>query len=151
MRYFLYFLGCLAVFYIAFFSYLSFQSLKKPRTGLIAGKLMACPKTPNCVCSDYKNSAAYIEPFSFRGSPEAAWGKLKKAIEQTGGTIGQVTGDYIWSTYRTSMFRFMDDVEFRLDKQANVIQVRSGSRVGKGDMGMNRKRMERIRAVFNKM
>ena len=55
----------------------------------------------------------------------------------------------MWATFRTRFWRFVDDVELRLDEKGGVIHVRSASRVGKGDMGMNRKRVEELRKIFN--
>jgi uncharacterized protein (DUF1499 family) len=46
---------------------------------------------------------------------------------------------------------FVDDVEFFLDEGANVIHVRSASRLGQSDLGVNRKRVETIRAKFNEL
>ena len=46
------------------------------------------------------------------------------------------------------MFRFVDDLECRLDAENRVIHVRSASRVGYSDLGVNRKRVERLRARF---
>jgi uncharacterized protein (DUF1499 family) len=43
----------------------------------------------------------------------------------------------------------VDDVEFRMVSTDGIIHVRSGSRVGCSDLGVNRKRVEKLRAVFN--
>ena len=59
------------------------------------------------------------------------------------------SGLYIHAEFTSALFRFVDDVEFFLDERASVIQVRSSSRIGSSDLGVNRKRVEDIRAAFN--
>jgi uncharacterized protein (DUF1499 family) len=58
-------------------------------------------------------------------------------------------GNYLHVEMRSLMFRFVDDVEFSLAASAGLIHVRSASRVGYSDFGVNRKRVERIRAAFD--
>jgi uncharacterized protein (DUF1499 family) len=58
--------------------------------------------------------------------------------------------DYIHAEYTSALFRFVDDVELYFDKAKKIIHVRSASRVGYGDMGVNRKRVEELRALFSK-
>jgi len=53
--------------------------------------------------------------------------------------------DYLYAQFTTKVLQFVDDVEFWFDPVNNVIQVRSGSRVGRGDLGVNRKRIEAVR------
>ena len=58
------------------------------------------------------------------------------------------SADYLYATYTTPLMRFVDDVEFWLDPTAPVIHVRSASRIGHGDRGLNRARIEALRARF---
>ena len=55
---------------------------------------------------------------------------------------------YLYAQFTTKLMKFVDDVEFWFDPAANAIQVRSASRVGRGDMGVNRKRVEAVRAAL---
>ena len=137
------------IFYILLFAWLSFLSLKGRQPGMETGQLKPCPGTPNCVCSEYENGAWYIQPFDFDEPPMNAWSKLKSAVTSSGGQIQEATENYMWCTFKTRLFRFTDDVEFRLDANARRIEVRSASRVGKGDFGANRKRIEKLRKLFN--
>ena len=56
--------------------------------------------------------------------------------------------DYLYAQYTTPLMKFVDDVEFWFDPNANVIQVRSASRLGESDLGANRKRIEAVRAAL---
>ena len=115
---------------------------------LVNGKLRPCPGTPNCVSSESANPGEHVDPFAFTGPPEAAWTKLKKVVTQEGGTIHEDAGGYLWSTFLVPVFGFTDDVEFRLDIPAGVIHVRSSSRLGFSDLGVNRMRVEQLRKSF---
>jgi uncharacterized protein (DUF1499 family) len=65
-----------------------------------------------------------------------------------GGTIARQSDEYVWATFRTKVFRFVDDMEFRMAAEENTIHVRSASRVGYSDLGLNRRRMEELRSKF---
>jgi uncharacterized protein (DUF1499 family) len=133
---------------LGLFIYLSIDSRKARETGLLNGKLRPCPGTPNCVVSEDGGKDSYIEPLAFSGEPGAAWEHAKEALTGLGGRIEKDTGDYLWATFRSRIWRFVDDTELRLDAAGKAIHVRSASRVGKGDLGVNRKRVERLRNLF---
>ena len=133
---------------LGLFVYLSIDSRKVRETGLLNGKLRPCPGTPNCVVSEGSGQDSYTEPLTFSGEPGAAWEHAKEALTGLGGRIEKDTGDYVWATFRSRIWRFVDDTELRLDAAGKVIHVRSASRVGKGDLGVNRKRVERLRSLF---
>jgi uncharacterized protein (DUF1499 family) len=61
-----------------------------------------------------------------------------------------VEDNYLHVEFQTAFFRFVDDVEFLIDTEEQVIHFRSASRVGYSDMGVNRRRMERIRQILLK-
>ena len=63
-----------------------------------------------------------------------------------GGQIEQDTGAYLWAAFRSKGYRFVDDLECRMDIDSKVIHVRSASRVGHSDLGVNRKRVEALRS-----
>ena len=149
MKIIIYFITALAAFYLGSFLYMARDS-KTPRvTGLVNGKLRSCPGTPNCVLSEEKDKPSYIEPFRFTRDAAEAWKKAKKAVVTLGGTIQNESEGYLWATFETKFWHFTDDLELRLDAPGKLIHVRSASRVGKGDMGMNRKRVEDLRSIFN--
>lgn len=123
------------------------QPSEKPR--LADGKLRPCPGTPNCVCSENPDSPNWVEPIAFGTmTHDKAWMFLKKVIDDMGGVVQDDQNTYLWSTFTVALFGFVDDVEFRLDKTGNVIQVRSASRLGFSDLGVNRSRVDDIRRRF---
>jgi len=121
---------------------------RQPAGITTAGTLAPCPGSPNCVSSEAEPGPAYIEPFPFASAPEAAWASLKRAVQGAGGSIEREGGDYMWAIYKTRLFRFADDMEFRMESTQGVIHVRSASRVGYSDFGVNRKRVEDLRQRF---
>ena len=152
MKIVLFIILVLGVLYIATFNILAIQSqYSRKQMGLVFGSLRPCPDTPNCVSSEEKGKPCFIEPLAFKGDPGKALMNLKQAVQTLGGTIERTTDNYIWATFRTKFWHFTDDTEFLLDKQNGIIRVRSASRVGKGDMGQNRKRVEALRQMFNSL
>jgi len=119
--------------------------------GLVSGKLAACPDNPNCVCSEFGEDAAHhIAPLDYSGvSEQNAMGELLQIIEDLGGEVVVSNDGYIAATFSSSLFGFVDDVEFRLEPSEDRIQIRSASRVGHSDLGVNRKRAEAMTSSFD--
>jgi len=128
--------------------YLTMTS-KAPESTLVNGILRACPGTPNCVSSEAIENAEKIPAFDYSGTAKQAWKSLRLAIEQSGGKVEVSEDAYLRATYTSRIFRFVDDMEFRLDADKQVIHVRSASRVGKTDLGVNRKNVEKVKLIFN--
>lgn len=122
----------------------------QPAVGLEDGRLVPCPGTPNCVCSEYPSTASYIRPFEYHDNPQSAWQRVRDAVVTSGGTIQQEEANYLWAIFTTRWLHFVDDVELRLDVDTHMIHVRSASRVGRSDFGVNRKRVEKLRLFFNR-
>jgi uncharacterized protein (DUF1499 family) len=121
-----------------------------PTGGLVQGRLRPPPPTPNYVCSEPGTPAARAVPaLAITGAADAAWVRLRTQLIEAGGRIEQETADYIWATFRTPVFGFVDDVEIRLDRKAAVIHIRSASRVGRSDLGVNRRRVDLLRSRFS--
>lgn len=117
-----------------------------PDLGLQGGRLRPLADTPNCVSSEA--GAHRVDPLPLGPDPDAAWDRARRAVTTIGGTIETDTGTYLHATFRTRVFRFTDDLELRLDEAAGGIQVRSGSRVGTTDFGVNRRRVERLHEAY---
>ena len=122
--------------------------------GLRDGRLKPPSKTPNSVSSQAalwpehpQRERAAIAPLAVRGDGPATMARLAVVIEAMhGARIVERRPDYLYAQYTTELMRFVDDVEFWFDPAAGVIQVRSASRIGHGDRGVNRARIEEIRA-----
>lgn len=120
------------------------------RLGLTAeGTLQPCPGTPNCVASRSSASYEQIEPFRFEGSAEEAHQRLTAALAALPRTtIVRDDGTYLHATSRTPSYLFVDDLEFLIDGEAGRIDLRSASRLGRGDGGKNRDRIEQLRVLW---
>lgn len=137
-------IASLAAFVIVVLIGMSIMSQYGGSHGLYKGKLQACKETPNCICTEeFDNKSA--EPIDIKGVEVAtAWKAFKSVVIATGGKIESDDGKYLWASYTTPIFRFVDDFEARLDEQQAVIHLRSASRVGHGDMGVNKQRIDKI-------
>jgi uncharacterized protein (DUF1499 family) len=122
---------------------------KKPSNlGVVSGRLAPCPNSPNCVSTQATDADHRMEAISFDDTPDQAIGRLKKVIgAMPRMKIVAETEDYIHAEATSHLFRFVDDVEFFVDRKAKVIHFRSASRVGHSDFGVHRARMEQIRAA----
>jgi len=119
--------------------------------GLKNQLLSPCPRTPNCVSSQEKNSQNYIMPIPFEDSMEQAKNKIYLVINSMHNTKIITQKDLYWHVeFTTKIFRFIDDVEFYFDAYNSLIHVRSASRSGYWDLGVNRRRVEAIRFRFEK-
>jgi uncharacterized protein (DUF1499 family) len=101
------------------------------------------------VSSESDRASSRVEPLTFQGPPEKAWSNLKETLHEMGGKIQEDREGYLWATFTSRVFRFVDDVEFRMVSTDGMIHVRSGSRVGYSDLGVNRRRVEKLRALFD--
>ena len=108
--------------------------------GLREGRLAPCPDSPNCVSSFESDKTHGIEPLP------ADWEQLKTVLAKVPRTtVITETDNYMHVEFRVRILRFVDDVEFWFDPVNQCIQVRSASRVGHSDLGVNRRRIEHIR------
>ena len=117
---------------------------------LLAQQLSPCPAAPHCVTSETSQSAsAYVAPIAMNGlSAGAAKVVLRRAILEMGGEIQTETDQLLIARFSSKLFGFKDDLQCRMDTQAQVIHVRSASRLGYYDFGVNRRRVEALRQAF---
>jgi len=132
------------------FAMLGNNSKSGEAPGLASGILTPCPDKPNCVCSEFTDDTIhYIAPLDYSGTPpEKAWDDILQVIKASGGEISAANEEYIAATFSVSLFGFIDDVECRLDTSKNRIHIRSASRVGHSDLGVNKKRAETMTRLF---
>lgn len=126
--------------------------------GVHGGKLKPPSATDNSVSSQARlypdnpqRESAQIAPLPLRGDAPGpgTMAKIKSVVEaMSGAQVVKSDADYLYAQYTTPLMKFVDDVEFWYDPAAQAIQVRSASRIGKGDMGVNRKRIEAVRAAL---
>ena len=120
-------------------------------TRQMAPPLEPCPSRPNCVSSLAEKKSQFVEAFQSHGDIAEALSRLALII---GGyprtTIEVLSGTHLHAVFRSAVFRFADDLEFMADVGVNppVLHVRSASRLGYSDLGVNRKRVEKLREAF---
>lgn len=121
--------------------------------GVHEGRLKPPSKTPNSVSSQAslypdhpQRSYADIAPLPGNGDPEATLDRIASIVEaMDGARIIRKEPGYLYAQFTSRLMKYVDDAEFWLDPAARVIQVRSASRLGSSDLGVNRKRIEFIR------
>ena len=128
-------------------------SWKRPgNLGARDGRLAPCKRTPNCVSSqaDRSDVEHAIAPIAFKGTTVEATVAARRAIESMErASIVREERGYIYAEFRSKLLGFVDDVEFFHD--GSVIQVRSASRLGRRDFAVNRRRIERLRAMITQL
>lgn len=121
----------------------------KMKPGGKGRELSPCPKSPNCVSSLSEDESHYVKPLAYEGTVEKAKKKLIGVISSMKRSeIVAAEDNYLHATFVSFLFRFVDDVEFYFDDDRKIIHVRSASRTGYSDLGVNRKRVEEIRKRF---
>lgn len=119
--------------------------------GVVDGELVPCPDSPNCVSTFDTTEVHSIDPVAYEGSREAAMSAILEYLNAPNSEKIQVvesTEEYVHAVFITPVMRFRDDVEFYLPEGTQTIHFRSASRLGYGDLGKNRERMEAFRAAF---
>jgi uncharacterized protein (DUF1499 family) len=138
-------------FKILFYIILMTLSTANQTTSASEKKLPPCRDSPNCVSSQAPDAKHFIEPFKIIVSPEEAWKALKKAIDNHSRmVITHETADTLHAEATSLVFGFVDDINAILDADKNLIQIRSASRTGHSDFGVNRKRIEALRSQLQK-
>jgi len=131
-------------------SFQIYKNLTTPNTiGLINDSFKPLKNTPNGVSSQASTEDKKVKPFKMNTSISDAKQKIKKLILSYENTklVNEET-NYLHFVFTTNFFRFKDDVEFYFDSENNLIEFKSQSRIGYGDMGTNRERYDKIREDY---
>lgn len=124
-----------------------FSGKRPSDLGVRDGRLKPAPSSPNCVSSQAQDATHAIAPLAYRTTAEAALKALAAIVRDTPRTrIISQTNDYLYAEYETALMGYVDDVEFWLPPGEKIVHVRSASRLGHSDFGLNRKRIEDVRA-----
>lgn len=125
------------------------SSFGSPALRSAGGKLAPCDGGPHCVSSQSDNESRRIEPIRYTGTRAAAQQAMSKIISgmQNAKIVSEQPG-YIHATFTSSLMGFVDDVELLFPNE-KLIHVRSSSRTGYYDFGVNRNRVEELRRAFN--
>ena len=126
-----------------------FSGKRPDNLGVKDGRLATCGGRLNCVSSqaDPGDAQRYVAPIPFEGDAGAALSAARKAVERMRrATVIRQDGSYLHAEFRSRLMGFVDDVELMFDERAGVLHVRSASRLGRRDFGVNRARVEALRA-----
>ena len=125
------------------------SSSKPPGRDTGHERLAACPTWPNCVSSEAQDARHAIAPLILKGDPTTGWEAIGNVVGQmTRSTIVETTDHYLHAECKSRFFGFIDDLELLLDPVNRVIAIRSAARVGKSDLGVNRRRVETLRKIL---
>ncbi len=113
--------------------------------------LSLCPSSPNCVSSLSADAGHGVAPIVFSGPAQRAFAAFKNVIRaQPRAKVVAEGPDFVKAEFSSRVFKFVDDVEAVLDASKSIIHVRSASRTGYWDLGVNRARVERLRDEFHR-
>ena len=130
-----------------------FSGSRPANLGFNTGKFAPPSWMPNCVSStmDKSDEKHFIAPITHTGSGSDAW-KILLGIVKSNPRVNVVneTANYLYAEFKSAGMGYVDDVEFALDDKTGLIQVRSASRLGIRDLGVNRARVEAIRVQLGR-
>lgn len=136
---------------LIFLSVVSCGGRQAPLRAAPGAPLAACPASPNCVSSDASDPDHRVEPFALSAPSKEAWLVLHEEIARLPRTtVVERTGSYLHAECASALFGFVDDLEVELRPSAEVMAIRSASRVGHSDLGVNRRRVERLREALRR-
>jgi uncharacterized protein (DUF1499 family) len=140
-----------AMVLVATISLVSCSGKRPSNLGIANDALTPCPPSPNCVSSDADDNEHRVAPLQLAVAANEAWPEVRGVISELPRThIVTETENYIHAECQSAVFGFVDDLELHLRATQNLIAVRSASRLGYSDFGVNRNRIESLRASLIK-
>lgn len=114
--------------------------------GTVQTNITPCPETPNCISSHANEDQSHaISAIKLSDTNKAHAALIELLEDNSAANIIVNSENYIYAEFTSAMIRFVDDVEFLFKHTENAIDVRSASRIGRSDFGVNRERIETIR------
>jgi uncharacterized protein (DUF1499 family) len=143
----IFFIGALLLVFSM--SLISCAGKRPSNLGVIDSGLSPCPASPNCVSSDARDKPHMIPAFQLDVSPTEGWQVARKTVLQLPRTrIVNEASDYLHAECQSAILGFVDDLELHLRPAEKIIAVRSASRLGHSDFGVNRSRVENLRGML---
>lgn len=142
-------IGGLAFLFLLRLIYFGYQSqTPPPHLGVsVSGQFSPCPDSPNCVSTQSHQPEKSFPPLSYSSLFSTSLelkNHLSEVIREMGGQIVDENETYLRAEFTSSLFRFVDDLEVLIDTQNQILHLKSASRVGYSDLGVNRKRLEQL-------
>ena len=117
--------------------------------GIRGNQLAPCPDSPNCVSSDALNAGHRVAPLVPKTAGDAVWPLAVEAVHRLPRTrVVTQTDNYLHAECSSRLLGFVDDLELHYRPGQEMIAVRSASRLGYSDFGVNRKRVEKLRELI---
>jgi uncharacterized protein (DUF1499 family) len=111
--------------------------------------LKKCPSTPNCICTEYPDdSKHWLEPLQLSDPLNITLQRAKKVVLAMGGKLTEESSIGFKAVFTSFLFRFKDDFEIRIDSDNLKIHIRSASREGYSDLGVNARRVKKFKSKF---
>lgn len=130
-------------------SILSLAGRRPSGLGVKGGRLAACPRSPNAVSSDAPDEAHYVEALRLADDPAEAFAAARETVASWPRTRLVTDGEgYLHAECQSRLLGFVDDLELHLRPDRGEIAVRSASRLGYSDLGVNRSRIETLRSAL---
>jgi uncharacterized protein (DUF1499 family) len=126
-----------------------FSGKRPENLGVQDGRLASCGRRLNCVSSqaDRGDAQRYVAPIQVTGAAAEAIAAARRAVESMQrARVVRAEGNYLHAEFRSRLMGYVDDLELTYDAQAGVLHVRSASRLGRRDYGVNRARVAALRA-----
>jgi uncharacterized protein (DUF1499 family) len=111
------------------------------------GTFAACPERPSCVSSLATDDVHRVAALAYTGDPATALSMLREVVERMGGKIAHESPGYLHAVFTTPKMRYRDDLELLVLPEGKI-EVRSISRFGYRDFGVNRRRVDELRQAF---
>ena len=120
--------------------------------GINKDRLKPCPYSPNCVSTNSgEDRKHFIKPILFSGNSKEVMGRVRREVKSQERTrIIEENDHYLYAEFESRVFGFVDDVEFYFEGKTGTLHARSASRMGYGDLGVNRERIELLFSLLEK-
>lgn len=123
---------------------------KPASIGVVDNQLADCPDSPNCISSTATDQEHSVPPLQLVGEPADLWPELVRLVSGMGRiSIVTQTDTYLHAESRSRIFRFVDDLELLLNPDTGQVHIRSASRLGYSDLGVNRRRYQTLQRLLS--
>ena len=145
-------IGVFAVLAAASAGFIYYQNSQSPEVGVKDGRFRPLSSKPNNISTQASEPEKRVDPLEFKATAKETSTALIIAIHSVGkATLEVEDEDYLHAVFTTPLMRFHDDAEFWLDVEEKLVHVRSASRAGYSDMGMNRRRYQKLAEIYKNL
>lgn len=145
-------IALIVVLLVGFFSYVTISNKLPEGLGVTEGELLPCPPSPNCVstqASPEEDSEHHVDPIVYTDDRMKTQLLIESYMLGKGNAhlVSSSLG-YVHFEVKSPLIGYIDDVEFYLPAADSVVHIRSASRIGYSDFGVNRERVRQIQSLL---